>query len=161
MPADVALEKAKSEVLEFLGETFDRVRGIYLDRGTSFFETLADVTASEASKRASPGTASVAAHVRHCIYYLEVLQRSLRGEPLGTLDWRSIWTNDRPVDDGEWSELRGRLRTEAAAVEELAKDDTTWAREDALGGFIAVIVHTAYHLGAVRQALRVIRTERV
>ena len=161
MPADVALEKAKSEVLEFLGETFDRVRGIYLDRGTSFFETLADVTASEASKRASPGTASVAAHVRHCIYYLEVLQRSLRGEPLGTLDWRSIWTNDRPVDDGEWSGLRGRLRTEAAAVEELAKDDATWAREDALGGFIAVIVHTAYHLGAVRQALRVIRTERV
>lgn len=161
MTADVALEKARGEVLEFLGETFDRVRGIYLDRGTSFFETLADVTASEASKRASPGTASVAAHVRHCIYYLEVLQRSLKGEPLGTLDWRSIWTNDRPVDEGEWNGLRERLRTEAAAVEALARDDATWARADSLGGFMAVVVHTAYHLGAVRQALRVIRTERV
>ena len=161
MPADVALTKARSEVLEFLGETFDRVRGIYLDRGTSFFETLADVTASEASKRASPATASVAAHVRHCIYYLDVLQRSLKGEALGTLDWRSIWTDDRPVSEGEWDELRERIRKEATAVEALAKDDATWAREDSLGGFMAVIVHTAYHLGAVRQALRVIRTERV
>ncbi|HKO21497.1 MAG TPA: DinB family protein [Candidatus Eisenbacteria bacterium] len=161
MTADVALEKARSEVLEFLGETFDRVRGIYLDRGTSFFETLADVTACEASRRASPDTASIAAHVRHCIYYLEVLQRSLRGEALGALDWRSIWTNDRPVDEREWNELRERLRTEASAVEALAKDDAAWMREDALGGFMAVIVHTAYHLGAVRQALRVIRTERV
>lgn len=161
MPTDVALEKARSEVLEFLGETFDRVRGIYLDRGTSFFETLEGVTASEASKRASPDTASVAAHVRHCIYYLEVLQRSLRGETLGTLDWREIWKNDQPVDDGEWTVLRERLRNEAAAVEALAKDDATWAREDSLGEFIAVIAHTAYHLGAVRQALRVIRAERV
>jgi hypothetical protein len=161
MPADVALEKARSEVLEFLGETFDRVRGIYLDRGTSLFETLAGVTASEASKRASPDTASVAAHVRHCIYYLEVLARSLRGEPLGTLDWREIWANDRPVNDSEWTALTERLRKEAATVEALAKDDAVWAREDSLGGFMAVIVHTAYHLGAVRQALRVIRTERV
>jgi hypothetical protein len=161
MPADVALTKARSEVLEFLGETFDRVRGIYLDRGTSFFETLADVTASEASKRASPATASIAAHVRHCIYNLEVLQRSLKGEPLSTLDWQSIWTNDLPVSEGEWNELRERIRKEATAVEALAKDDATWAREDSLGGFMAVIVHTAYHLGAVRQALRVIRTERV
>lgn len=161
MPADVALTKARSEVLEFLGETFDRVRGIYLDRGTSFFETIADVTPSEASKRASPATASIAAHVRHCIYYLEVLQRSLKGEPLGTLDWRAIWSNDRPVDEGEWSAIREQLRKEVSAVEAMAKDDASWAREDALGEFIAVIAHTAYHLGAVRQALRVIRTERI
>ncbi|HET9939600.1 MAG TPA: DinB family protein [Candidatus Eisenbacteria bacterium] len=157
MPADVALTKARNEVLEFLGETFERVRGIYLDRGTSFFETLADVTASEASRRASPDTASVGAHVRHCIYYLEVLQRALKGEPLGTLDWRSIWTNDRPVDEGEWDAIRQQLRNEVSAVEAMAKDDATWEREDALGEFIAVITHTAYHLGAVRQALRVIR----
>jgi len=161
MPANVTLERVRSEVLEFLGETFDRVRGIYLDRGTSFFETLADVTASEASRRASPDTASIAAHVRHCIYYLEVLQRSLQGEPLGTLDWRSIWTNDRPVDEGEWNELRERLRNEAASVEARAKDDATWEREDSPWEFMAIIVHTAYHLGAVRQALRVIRAERV
>jgi DinB family protein len=161
MPADVSLTKARSDVLDFLGETFDRVRGIYLDRGTSFFETLADVTASEASKRASPDTASIAAHVRHCTYYLEVLQRSLRGGHVGTLDWRSIWANDRPVDEGEWNALREGLRKEVGAVEALAKDDATWAREDSLGEFMAVIVHTAYHLGAVRQALRVIRTERV
>jgi hypothetical protein len=161
MPANVTLERVRSEVLEFLGETFDRVRGIYLDRGTSFFETLADVTTSEASKRASPDTASIAAHVRHCIYYLEVLQRSLQGEPLGTLDWRSIWTNDRPVDEGEWDELRDRLRNEAASVEARAKDDATWEREDSPWEFMAIIVHSAYHLGAVRQALRVIRAERL
>ena len=161
MAADIPLEKARNEVLEFLGETFERVRGIFLDRGTSFFETLDQVTAHEASKRASPDTASVAAHVRHVVYYLEVLQRSLRGEPLGTLDWREIWENDRPVDEDAWTALRDRLRREVATIEALAREDATWEREDPLGGFMAVIVHTAYHLGAVRQALRVIRTERV
>jgi hypothetical protein len=161
MAADVPLEKARNEVLEFLGEVFERVRGIFLDRGTAFFETLDGVNAAEASRRASPDTASIAAHVRHVIYYLEVLQRSLRGEPLGTLDWREIWEKDRPVDEDAWTALQDRLRREVAGVEALARDNATWDREDPLGGFMAVIVHTAYHLGAVRQALRVIRAERV
>ena len=35
------LEKIKNELLETLDETFERHHGIYIDKGTSLFETLA------------------------------------------------------------------------------------------------------------------------
>ncbi len=34
-------------------ETFEQVQGMYLDKGTSLFETLATVTAEEASRPVS------------------------------------------------------------------------------------------------------------
>lgn len=36
-------------LLELLDEAFDNVQGYFLDKGTSMFETLATVTAAEAS----------------------------------------------------------------------------------------------------------------
>ena len=37
--------------LRLLNETFDNVQGYYLDKGTSLFETLATISAEEASIR--------------------------------------------------------------------------------------------------------------
>ena len=157
-PPQTATNQHQKEVFLFLEETFQTHRGIYLDKGTSFFDTLADVTAAEVSLRASDRTASVVAHVRHVIFYVEVLQKSLRGEQVGKVNWREIWESDRPVTPDEWSALVARLREEYAKVCRLHADPATWDREDALGEFTAIAVHTAYHLGAIRQALAVIRS---
>ena len=43
---------------------------------------------------------------------------------------------------------------------EMRSDPATWEREDAHGEFMAIAIHTAYHLGAIRQALAVIRSRR-
>jgi len=151
-------DRLQKIALEFLEETFESHHGIYLDKGTSFFETLANVSAAEASQRAADSTASIAAHVRHVVFYMEVIQRSIRGEELGKLNWREIWENDRPVTSREWSTQVAALRAEHAKVLHMLADPTTWEREDALGEFMAIAVHSAYHLGAIRQALAVIRT---
>ena len=151
-------DQLQKEVLKFLEETFDKHHGIYIDKGTSLLETLANVTAEEASQRATAGLASVAAHLRHLVFYMEVLQRSLRGEEVGKLNWREIWENDRPVTPEAWAAQITTLRAEYAKVLAMRSDPATWERENAHGEFMAIAIHTAYHLGAIRQALAVIRS---
>jgi len=70
-----------TELFAVLDETFERVDGIYLDKGTSLFETLATVTVDEASQPISLQCASIAAQVNHVRYYLEVLSGYMRGQP--------------------------------------------------------------------------------
>lgn len=157
MTPSIPLDRFREEIRTFLEETFDNVRGIYLDKGTSFFETLNSVGFDEASQRAAGGSGSVAAHVKHVTFYLRVLQRALRGETLGKLDWREIWEQDRPVSAEEWQARVEDLRGELASLRTLLGEAATWGRGDAFAEAMAVVVHTAYHLGAVRQALVVIR----
>ncbi|HTM00821.1 MAG TPA: DinB family protein [Candidatus Omnitrophota bacterium] len=159
MNPQTAADRFQKEIHTFLEETFDKVHGIYLDKGTSFFETLAGVTPAEASGRATAGSGSVAAHVKHVSYYLRVLQQALRGETLGKLNWREIWEQDRPVSAEEWQGITDELRGELAGLRKLLNEPATWEREDAVGESMAILVHTAYHLGAVRQALVVIRAQ--
>jgi hypothetical protein len=157
MTHQTSTDRFQKEIPTFLEETFEKVHGIYLDKGTSFLETLANVTPEEASRRAAPGSGSVAAHVKHVSYYLSVMQRSLRGETLGKLPWRDIWDQDQPVSAEEWRACVDELRSELASLRKLLEEPATWEREDAAGETMAVLVHSAYHLGAVRQALTVIR----
>lgn len=56
-----------------LDETFDDVKGYYLDKGTSLFETLADITAAEASIPVGGKCATLAAQVKHVAFYLAVI----------------------------------------------------------------------------------------
>ena len=49
MSAQIQTEHFTSAICTLLDETFDNVQGIYLDKGTSLFETLATISAEEAS----------------------------------------------------------------------------------------------------------------
>ena len=145
----------QKESLLFLEETFETHHGIYIDKGTTLFDTLAGITAAQASRRASDRTASIAAHVRHVTFYLQVIERSLRGEDLGKINWREIWETDLPVTPEEWSAVVEALKTEWANVRRMHAEPATWEREDAHGEFMAIALHTAYHLGAIRQIIAV------
>lgn len=152
-------DRARIEILQLLDETFgEHHHGIYIDKGTSLFETLAPVTAEEASRPASSRSASVAAHVQHVAFYLRVLQKVIRKEPVGEIDWREIWQRARPVTPAEWDAIRNELRKEYAGVLALLNESATWDVEESFGGSMAIVVHTAYHLGAIRQALAVVRS---
>src|SRR5690554_3547409 len=65
MPATIPLERLVNELLELYDETFDRVHGYYLNRGTSLFETLATISAETASIPVSADCATLAAQVAH------------------------------------------------------------------------------------------------
>ncbi len=65
-------------LLALLDETFDRVQGYYLDPGTSLFETLAGISAAEASIPVGGRCATLAAQAKHVTFYLEVTDQTVR-----------------------------------------------------------------------------------
>jgi hypothetical protein len=144
------------ELFPLLEETFESVHGIYLDKGTSLFETLDTITAEEASRPVSARCASIAGQVEHVRFYLQVLQQYMRQQEVGKVDWAASWYLTT-VTVEEWDALRQRLRATYQELTALIKGFETWQHEDQLGGALAIVVHTAYHLGEIRQALCVIK----
>lgn len=140
-------------ILELLDETFDNVHGIYLDKGTSMFETLATVSAEEASRPVSSRCASLSAQVAHVAFYLDMILEFAQGRNPGPIDWGEIWRTVREVTPEAWSASQQRLRESYQKVIELVKSIDTLENEGVVQGAIGMVVHTAYHLGEIRQAL--------
>jgi hypothetical protein len=152
-----AIELFKKELFKFLEETFQSVRGMYLDRGTSLFETLDAVSSEDASRPAAGGCATVAAQVEHVRFYLDVLNDVMRKEEVTKVDWRAIWQNVQAVSPDEWEEQKRRLRESHGRVLDTLKNYEKWEGEYGISGALGVLAHTAYHLGGIRQTLGVIR----
>jgi hypothetical protein len=93
MTRTISQESFSKELFSVLEETFETHHGIYLDKGTSLFETLSQIGADEASI---------------------------------------------PVGD---------------RLSEMMRSIENWEHNDAIGDSMAIVVHTAYHLGEIRQAL--------
>jgi len=146
-------ERFAHELFDALDETFDHTHGIYLDRGTSLFETLATISAEVASRPVSATCATLAAQVDHVRFYLDVLEGHMLGKPRPNVDWSEIWRTVGAVSTEEWEAIKEHLRTSYQRVLSLFKSYTTWEGEDDIGGALAILVHTAYHLGEIRQAL--------
>lgn len=146
-------EQFASELLEILEETFDSHHGVFLDKGTSLFATLDGVPAETVSHPIARGTVSIAAHVEHVIFYLDVLGRHIAGDEIGDLDWGEIWQRVSVVDEVAWEDLRARLHAKYVWLVEILDAIEDWQQNDAVGASIAILAHTACHLGVIRQAL--------
>jgi hypothetical protein len=111
--------------------------------------SLARLPAADASARPA-GRSSVAAHVEHVRYGLELLNRWTRGErAFDDADYAASWRRQQ-VTDGEWRELRETLAREARAWMTAIGERQDWD-VSALSNVIGSIAHLAYHLGAIRQ----------
>jgi hypothetical protein len=156
MTQQIPLKLFTDELFPLLEETFERVNGIYLDKGTSLFETLDTITAEEASRPVSASCASIAGQVEHVRFYLQILQEYMQNKEVGKVDWAASWYL-KTVTSAEWDALKQRLRSAYQDLTALAKSFETWQGENELSGALAIVVHTAYHLGEIRQALCVIK----
>lgn len=152
----IPTEQFTNALLALLNETFDHVNGFYLDRGTSFFETLADITAAEASIPVGGKCATLAAQVKHTAFYLDTLEQGVRENSFPKVDWGEVWRTVSGVTPAEWIAIQEELRASQQRIVALVHDTPTWG-ENEIGGAIAMIAHTAYHLGEVRQALCTLR----
>ncbi|MEM6283963.1 MAG: DinB family protein [Chloroflexota bacterium] len=150
-------EKFKAAMLISLKETFEEITGIYLDRGTSLFETLATISAEEASRPVSTNCASIAAQVAHITLYIDVILKFMRGER-PKVDWDEIWNTVGAVSTEEWAASQKRLRDAYEKLHAVINDDATWEHEDAIVGGMGMLMHNAYHLGEIRQALCTIKS---
>ena len=146
-------ERFVKPLLEVLEETFETQHGIYLDKGTSLFETLDAITAAEASRPVGGKCASLAAQVAHVTFYLEVLERYMREHSVGAVDWGEVWRTVKEVTPDEWAALQRQLRQTYQRILTMLRGLQTWDDDAAIEGAMAIAVHTAYHLGEIRQAL--------
>jgi uncharacterized damage-inducible protein DinB len=142
-----------------LDETFRNGYQSYLERNGSIFETLAGISAEEASRPVGGKCATLAAQVKHIAFYIDDRRHELIADPLLDVDWNDIWETTSAVDADEWTQIITALgiaydafTTELSAVED-------WTAGDALplAHAMAVAAHSAYHLGEIRQALCALR----
>ena len=138
---------------EFLEEEFEKVSGIFLDARTSLLETLENISAEEASKRITETGTSIASQVDHLRFYLKVSNDYMDGKKYKA-DWQGSWKR-KTVTEEEWDLLRQQVREDYDNLIARLKGYADWSDDDRLGGQLGIIVHTAYHLGAIRQILRV------
>ena len=153
MTKTIPQERFSEELFAVLEETFETHHGIYLDKGTSLFETLNQISATEASIPVGDRCATIAAQVEHVIFYLEVLERYIAGQDVGKTDWSEIWSRVSGVTDAEWDEMRARLKATYDRLSKMLRGIENWEHKDAIGDSMAIVVHTAHHLGEIRQAL--------
>lgn len=156
--AEIPLATALQQVLAVLREAYEGPAhdwSYFTDTkpNTGMFGTLSAVTPVTASTPVA-GT-SVAAHVYHINFAMEAAVAWIHGERTPR-NWAESW-RVTAVSDEEWAlllrEMRRRYDALVAAV-------TTHAlqTEEGIGEAIAAVAHAAYHLGAIRQKLAVLRT---
>lgn len=145
-----------NNLFSLLDETFDNTHGHYLDKDTSLFRTLETVSAQEASIPVGGKCASLAAQVAHVIFYIEVLERVAIYNDTPPADWGEIWRTVEKVTPEEWDALNHKLKDTYHRIDGLFRENPVW-NDDSIGGSLAIVVHTAYHLGEIRQALCVLK----
>ena len=155
--AQIPVKRFKKALLAALQETFSEVQGMYLDKGTTLYETLDGVSAEEASKAISPKSATIAAQVEHVRFYLDVLEAYMRTGVDTANNWPDIWQTISAVTPEEWDDMKLRLRQSHERVMALIDSFETWDGKYDIAGALSILVHTAYHLGGIRQALGAIR----
>jgi hypothetical protein len=151
--SDIPVSEFTKGVLAVLAEAFESVEGHFLDRGTSLFETLAGINAKEASIPVGGKCATLAAQVAHVNFYLEVLERYLQTGQNERVDWGEIWRTVREVTPEEWSASQEQLKQTYQRMREHIQGYEGWQSADEVAGAVALVAHTAYHLGEIRQAL--------
>lgn len=140
-------------LFEVFDELFETHHGIFLDPGNSLFDTLATINASEASLPVGGKCATLAAQVVHVTFYLEVLERYILTQDAGEVDWGEIWRCVREVTPEEWDAFNQNLRQTYQRLMIMLRGQENWESETTIGGALAILAHTAYHLGEIRQAL--------
>jgi hypothetical protein len=152
-------DRTIEELLYALAECFEgegRDGGIFLEPDDpGLFSILHDLNAEEAS-RPTAGM-SIANHVYHLIFALDVFVRRIGGDDEKALhiDWRTSWRESR-LSEAEWT----RLKKELADIYE--KSEKAVSLVSGSSGFdevcsdknlrliLGLLTHTVFHLGIIR-----------
>lgn len=157
MTQNIQTDRFTNSFIMILEEAFDQNHGIFLDPETSLLDTLATVSAEEASRPVGGKCAALSAQVAHVTLFLEVLEKSILGEDSGEVDWGVIWDTVQEVSPKEWVELQDNLKKAYMGVWAELKEIKNWDDEALLGNVLAILAHSVYHLGEIRQALCTIK----
>ena len=125
------------------------VPNAFLDKGASFFGTLAEASAEKASANVEGTT--IAAHTEHAKFYLDRLCEFINGQN-DAVNWEASWLIET-VNEDEWEALQASVRKAYAEALRCLAEERPWT-EMQVGMAIGMVAHTAYHLGAIRQMVK-------
>jgi hypothetical protein len=126
----------------------------YLDKGAGFFTTIDSVNADQASTLLHGS--SIASHTEHAKFYLDRICEFMTGRT-ERVNWDDSWLIET-VNDTEWDALRESVKRSYANTLKCVAGIDDWT-ERRVGECIAMIAHTAYHLGAMRQIRKVVNNQ--
>jgi len=123
-----------------------------------FLGSIEALSAAEASRplhRDEP--LSIASHADHLRFALDLANRSTRGEnPYAGADWARSW-DSRAVSEAEWKTLVAALRKEYEDFRIALATGKAWDDPQSMTGTLGLIAHGAWHLGAIRQGLGLVK----
>ena len=157
MSTKIDQEHIVPDLFDILDEAFVTHHGIFLDAGTSLFETLETITAEEASIPVGGKCATLAAQVAHVNFYLEVMEAYILKQDRGKVDWDDIWRRVKEVSPEEWKAYKDQLKETYQRIVSILQNLKDWNEERPIGGAMALAVHTAYHLREIRQAMCIVK----
>lgn len=138
------------EILFVLRETFEGSPegegSAYLDNRIGVLPTLDALSAAQVSTYF--GETTIAAHTEHAKFYLDRICEFLRGRD-EKVNWEQSWLIET-VNDEEWKNLRDAVKKSYENVLRTFAEIETWNTNN-IGDAVAIIAHSAYHLGAIRQ----------
>ena len=145
-------ERFLKSLLYLLRETFEgspESGSAYLDRGVGVFSTIETLSATEVSREVAEMT--IAAQTEHAKFYLDRLCEFLGGRT-EKVNWEQSWLIET-VNETEWDALRAGVRKSYENLLRCLAEVRDWD-ENKVGRAIGILAHTAYHLGAIRQIVK-------
>ena len=126
----------------------------FVEGKEGIFDALESTGAETASTKPSLECASIAAHTFHIRYALRGANAYLGG-PAQEGDWESSWAKQE-VSEEEWMELKNDVRYQYDYFLNYFETKPDINEPDHAVGFLAQLPHMAFHLGAIRQILKVV-----
>jgi hypothetical protein len=145
-------EQFRDALSGLLNEVIEGPRdaAFFLNRGDRGLLKSLDLVTASAASAYTEGRPSIAAHVDHLRYGLQLLNRWALGEdPFHEANYAGSWKR-LTVSEEEWRKLREALAAEARSWAAAVRQRTDW-RQDSMTEAMASVIHLAYHLGSIRQ----------
>ena len=154
-------EVVTRQLLAVLAEAFDgpaQEWSYFTDHGAEagLIGTLARITAADASHVWNGST--IAAHANHLRFALAASAAWIAGDRTPR-DWSESW-HLSIVDEAAWRRLQAEIR-ECHGNLRRAIEAHGASSAEAMGGALAAVAHSAYHLGAIRQKVVAARSTAV
>jgi hypothetical protein len=156
----IAQPQFAKDLLQLLKETFEGPGptgpSAFLDKGTGLFQTLDDISSEVASAKPRPEGSTIAAHTEHVRFYVAVHHKLMLGAR-EKINWDESW-RVKTVSAVVWDDLRRDLRKVYSTVYNHLTALNSWG-EDEFSLAMAIVAHTGYHLGAIRQLLLAVQPQ--
>jgi len=159
---NLKMSEINSIISEFLEEAYDGPKNLSTwfinnEPNSGLLGTISTINSDEASTPILKNGTTVAAHVEHLRWSLNMINSQIKGENPQWL-WSESWSI-RNVNPDEWTKLVENLRNEYSQLIQTLSAGRVWISGESLKEILALIPHAAYHLGAIRQIVLVIKNK--